>query len=223
MTCVWLPEAARRAGLRKGGEVVTSRNHQWIDRPLLPERSPSERLVSGTRGQAGPGGHASVRGGLPPRQMSRPPPARRPPRGGPCGSHRGHGNSGGARPDALPRTATTAGQGRYKAVEHGRCLVGTSTRLASRNRSGPAADTTDSSAVAVRPAVKVPDTMDGRPRPVSARPMRRLREPLAGSAAAGGMQPTPMEASQSRGQAAAELAADIGHRRPGERAGLLEA
>jgi hypothetical protein len=70
MTCVWLPEAARRAGLRKGGEVVTSRNHQWIDRPLLPERSPSERLVSGPRGQAGPGGHASVRGGLPPRQMS---------------------------------------------------------------------------------------------------------------------------------------------------------
>jgi hypothetical protein len=102
MTCVWLPEAARRAGLRKGGEVVTSRNHQWIDRPLLPERSPSERLVSGTRGQAGPGGHASVRGGLPPRQMSGRLPARRPPRGGPCGSHRGHGNSGGARPTRCP-------------------------------------------------------------------------------------------------------------------------
>jgi hypothetical protein len=37
------------------------------------------------------------------------------------------------------------------------------------------------------------------------------------------MQPTPMDASKPGGQAAAELAADNGHRRPGERAGLLEA
>ena len=36
------------------------------------------------------------------------------------------------------------------------------------------------------------------------------------------MQPAAMGANKSGGQAAAELAADIGHRRPGERAGLLE-
>jgi hypothetical protein len=37
------------------------------------------------------------------------------------------------------------------------------------------------------------------------------------------MQPAPVRASQPGGQAAAELAADVGHRRPGERAGLHEA
>jgi hypothetical protein len=57
---------------------------------------------------------------------------------------------------------------------------------------------------------------DGVPRPVSARRLRWLEEPLAGSAAAGGMQPAPMDANEPGGQAAAELAADIGHRRPGE-------
>src|SRR5215211_7505675 len=50
-----------------------------------------------------------------------------------------------------------------------------------------------------------------------------LQELVAGSAAAGGMQPAPMGAGEPGGQAAAELAADIGHRWPGERAGLLEA
>ena len=37
------------------------------------------------------------------------------------------------------------------------------------------------------------------------------------------MQPAPVDATQPGGQAAAELAADIGHGGPGERAGLLEA
>jgi hypothetical protein len=37
------------------------------------------------------------------------------------------------------------------------------------------------------------------------------------------MQPPPVSASQPGGQAAAELAPDLGHRRPGEQAGLLEA
>ena len=37
------------------------------------------------------------------------------------------------------------------------------------------------------------------------------------------MQPAPMDATKPGGQAAAELAADIGHRRPGQRAGLLKA
>jgi hypothetical protein len=36
------------------------------------------------------------------------------------------------------------------------------------------------------------------------------------------MQPAPVDASEPGGQAAAELAADIGHRGPGERAGLLK-
>src|SRR5215211_7640769 len=50
-----------------------------------------------------------------------------------------------------------------------------------------------------------------------------LQEPVAGLAAAGGMQPAPMDANNPGGKAAAELATDIGHRWPGERAGLLEA
>ena len=37
------------------------------------------------------------------------------------------------------------------------------------------------------------------------------------------MQTAPMDATKPGGQAAAELAADVGHRRSGERAGLLEA
>jgi hypothetical protein len=52
--------------------------------------------------------------------------------------------------------------------------------------------------------------------------VRWLQEPVAGSAA-GGMQPAPMDAGEPGGQAAAELAADRGHRRPGERASLLQA
>jgi hypothetical protein len=43
--------------------VLTGRRanrHQRIDRPLLPDRPPSGRLVSGTGGQAGVGGHDSV-------------------------------------------------------------------------------------------------------------------------------------------------------------------
>jgi hypothetical protein len=48
--------------LRRVEEVVTSRSHQRIDRPLLPELPPSGRQVSGTRGQAGHDGHAGVRG-----------------------------------------------------------------------------------------------------------------------------------------------------------------
>jgi hypothetical protein len=61
------------------------------------------------------------------------------------------------------------------------------------------------------------------PRPVPAQRVQWLGEPVAGLAAAGGMQPAPVDATNPGGQAAAELAADIGHRRPGERAGLLEA
>jgi hypothetical protein len=56
----WRPPAGRPLG--RVEEVVTSRNHQRIDRPLLPERRPSGRLVSGTRGWAGVSGHAGVHG-----------------------------------------------------------------------------------------------------------------------------------------------------------------
>jgi hypothetical protein len=58
---------------------------------------------------------------------------------------------------------------------------------------------------------------------VSPQRCRRLEEPVAGLAATGGMQPAPVDATQPGGQAATKLAADIGHRRSGERASLLEA
>jgi hypothetical protein len=80
----------------------------------------------------------------------------------------------------------------------------------------------DTSAVALHHAVQVPDTC-GRTAPSGVRPaVRWLGEPVAGTTAAGGMQPAPVDATKPGGQAAAELAADRGHRRPGERAGLLE-
>jgi hypothetical protein len=50
-----------------------------------------------------------------------------------------------------------------------------------------------------------------------------LQELVAGLAAAGGVQPTPVGASKPGGQPAAELAADVGHRRPDKRVGLLDA
>jgi hypothetical protein len=81
----------------------------------------------------------------------------------------------------------------------------------------------DTSAATVRHAVQVPDA---RGHPAASGATRRawwLRAPVVAAAATGGMQPTPVGASQPGGQAAAELAADVGHRRPGERAGLLEA
>jgi hypothetical protein len=58
---------------------------------------------------------------------------------------------------------------------------------------------------------------------MSVRRLRRLGEPVAGLAAGGGMQPTSVGASEPGGQATPELPADVGHRRAGERAGLLEA
>jgi hypothetical protein len=64
---------------------------------------------------------------------------------------------------------------------------------------------------------------DGLPRPVITRRVRWLGEPVAGSVAAGGMQPKPMFASEPGGQATAKLGADVGHRQAGERAGFLEA
>jgi hypothetical protein len=87
-----------------------------------------------------------------------------------------------------------------------------------RNRRGPAADT---SAV----ASAMPPVPDTRGHVAIRRPSagagvtetrRRVGGRWWGVASAGGT-------SKPGGQAAAELAADVGHRRPGERLGLLEA
>jgi hypothetical protein len=70
----------------------------------------------------------------------------------------------------------------------------------------------------------IPDTAASAPHPalVCVR-VRPLQELVAGAAAAGRMEPTPMGAAEPGGQPAAELATEIGHRRPGEGTGLLEA
>jgi hypothetical protein len=113
--------------------------------------------------------------------------------------------------------------GRLRESEHGRCPAGMANPTAGAEQERSCGTLPDTSAVAVCHPVQVPDTADGLPRPLSARRVRRLQEPVARSAAAGGMQPAPMDTGDPCGQAAAELATDIGHRRPGERAGLLEA
>jgi hypothetical protein len=120
----------------------------------------SGRQASGTRGQAGLGGHAGVRGGRTSWTGGRPPTmARRPPartRCGPCGSRRGHGDGAAGHGSG---TATSAGhscvQGRRAWSASGRLghaysPCGTS---AARLQARP-----DTSTVAVRPAVQVPDT-----------------------------------------------------------------
>ena len=158
------------------------------------------------RGQAGGGSQASVRGRRP-RQGVRPTtawPAARRTGGGPSGSPDGHDNSCGAgrtrRPGPLlPQAAATS-----SAVN----MVGV--WLASAY------------AASERRAI-LPQTRQTLPGQVPVRWVRWLQEPIAGLAAAGGMQPAPMGASDPGGQAAAELATDIGHGWPGERAGLLEA
>jgi hypothetical protein len=105
--------------------------------------------------------------------------------------------------------------------QHGRCPAGMATRPPVRKQERTAAATAGHFRCG-RPACRPgSDTADSLPRPVSARRVRWLQELVAGQAAAGGMQPAPVDASDPGGQAAAELAADIGHRRPGERAGLL--
>jgi 2-polyprenyl-6-methoxyphenol hydroxylase-like FAD-dependent oxidoreductase len=119
--------------------------------------------------------------------------------------------------------ARVVGDRRYGS-EHGRCPAAMATPAI---RAGTAAvlpqALPDTSAVAVRDAVQVPDTADRRPRPVSARRVRWLQEPVAGQAATGRMQPALVDATKPGGQAAAELATDIAHRRADKRAGLLEA
>jgi hypothetical protein len=154
---------------------------------------------------------------------------RRPDAGHRCGhglvlasSYRGHGNPCGARQDPVwdrrsRRPRPPQGRGAWS-------VSGRHATPAARTATGAVLPQTlsDTSAGAVRHAVQGPDTADRPPCPVSAR-VRWLGEPVAGSRTAGGMQPAPVDTTDPGGQAAAELAADIGHRRPGERTGLLEA
>jgi hypothetical protein len=138
--------------------------------------------------------------------------------GGPCGSHRGHGNPcDAAEPGPgplLPQATATSRNGSRVGVRRAWPPLPTV-----RNRSGSAADTAG-------------HVHCGRP---ECRPGSRHRGgtavsgvhtagavatgTVAGSVAAGRMQPAPVDVSEPGGQ----LAADIGHRRPGERAGLLQA
>jgi hypothetical protein len=92
-----------------------------------------------------------------------------------------------------------------------------------RNERCPTAGTADTSAAALRHTVQVPDTCGRTAASGVAWRLRWLEEPVVGVAVAGGMQPAPVDAGEPGGQPAAELAADIGHRRTGERAGLLQA
>jgi hypothetical protein len=86
------------------------------------------------------------------------PTARRPSawtRGGPCGSRCGHGNS---RDGHLSGTAATAGDGRFKEGEHGRCPAAMATRAARAGIGAVLSQTlSDTSAVAVRHAVLGPE------------------------------------------------------------------
>jgi len=92
-----------------------------------------------------------------------------------------------------------------------------------RHRSGPTAETTGQFCCG-RPRCRPGSDTSARSAVSGVRPTGAvLREPAAGSAAIAGMQPAPVGASEPGGQAAAELTADIGHRRAGERVGLLEA
>jgi hypothetical protein len=93
-----------------------------------------------------------------------------------------------------------------------------------RTATEPAADTRTVPPPPSVVAVRVPDT---RRQPAATRHRMRRDVTATGTcrrgAAAGRMEPTLVGAAEPDGQAAAELAADVGHRRAGERAGLLEA
>jgi hypothetical protein len=158
-----------------------------------------------------------VRGGLTPGTgvRRRPPADHQRTRGGPCGNHRGHGHSSGARPAAMFGTAAIAGHGRVQAGEHGRCPAALPPRGPCGTSAVLSRTLPDTSATAVRRAVQVTDTR-GRLPHRSRPPSVVLQELVARLAAAGGMQPAPVDASEPGGQPAAELAADAGHRRPGK-------
>jgi hypothetical protein len=136
-----------------------AQSDQRIDRPLFPERAPSGRLASGTRGQAGLGGQCWCPRRPPARTGVQPPSAQEPPvwkRGGRYASPAAiaaratHGRT------PRPMTAATAGHGRSKCGEHGWCpgRYGRPSRPC-RN--------------ATSPLQTLPDTADGLPRPQSTR------------------------------------------------------
>jgi hypothetical protein len=107
------------------------RNHQWSDRPLRPERPPSGRCPASVARLMS----AACR----PRRSVWPttgcqPPART--RGSACGSHPGHGNSCGARPDAVLEAAAAQVTATSKRGEHDRRLPGRAIPAACPGRSG---------------------------------------------------------------------------------------
>jgi hypothetical protein len=88
-----------------------------IDRPVLPERPLSGRLCPAYVATQVPVARL-VSAVVYRRARVRPPPAcwpRARTRDGPCGSHRGHGNSCGAQPDTGSGTAAAAGHGQLQA------------------------------------------------------------------------------------------------------------
>jgi hypothetical protein len=220
VTVVALPPAGPALRVRVE-EVVTSRIGQRIDRPLLPETT-AVRTVGVRHMRTGWScGHADVRGDRTPCTGVRPPTVRRPPartRSSPCGSRRGHGNERGAQPDTrpeplLPQATATPGA-------HGRCPASMTTPAAPLGTGADLPpDTAGHFRWTVRHAIQVPDTRGHAAASAISRWVRWLRELVAGLSAAGGMQPAPVSASKPGGQAAAELGADVGHRRAGERAG----
>jgi hypothetical protein len=154
------------AGLEGTVEEVVTRCDQRIDRPPRPERPLSGRLVSGTRGRTGVGGHAGVCVGLTPRTVS----GRLPP----AGHQRGHV----VVPAVPTRTwATRAARSRTRypgpllrrprpcASEVG--MVGVRPawppQRPDRERSGAATDTAGRFRCGRPSAVQVPDTADGLP------------------------------------------------------------
>jgi hypothetical protein len=119
--------AARRAGLEEG---VTSRSHQRIDRPLLPELPPSGWQVLGTCGQAGLGGHTGIHSGRTPwtavrLRMARRPPAR--PHSGPCAAA---ADMVTVRPDTGPEPLLLQATAASKAGRHDWCPAGSATPTA---------------------------------------------------------------------------------------------
>src|SRR5215218_2885461 len=114
------------------------------------------------------------------------------------------------------RWSCTTGRGGCGSGSTGHDPIWRGPAAAGPRRSQP---TVDLLLVAVLECRPDSEPADALPRPVSAPAVRLLQEPVVGSAAAGGVQPATVDASDPGGQAAAEIC----HRWPGERAGLLEA
>jgi hypothetical protein len=196
--------AARRPALRRVEEVVTGQREKRTDRPCPASGTTAVRTVGVRHMRTGWScGHADVRGDRTPWTGVRPPTVRRPPartRSGPCGSRRGQGNARGAQPDTRPEPPLPPATAAAKPAEH----VGVRSAWPPRPPRGEQ-ERTCRRRCRTRPLR--PSGMPSRfrtpadmlPRPLSAGGVRWLRELVAGVAAAGGMQPAPVRASQPGG------------------------